>query len=55
MLPSLKTMELYMCPCCALLNITLALRILTGWQCKLISCEETSIEWHINNGKIIEN
>jgi len=28
--------------------VTLALGILTGWHCKLISCGETSIEWHIN-------
>ena len=28
--------------------VTLALGVLTGWHCKLISCGETSIEWHIN-------
>ena len=28
--------------------VTLALGILTGWHCKLISSGETSIEWHLN-------
>ena len=28
--------------------VTLALGVLTGWHCRLISCGETSIEWHIN-------
>ncbi|XP_078357853.1 palmitoyltransferase ZDHHC16B-like isoform X2 [Oculina patagonica] len=28
--------------------VTLALGVLTGWHCKLISSGETSIEWHVN-------
>ena len=28
--------------------VTLALGVLTGWHCKLISSGETSIEWHAN-------
>lgn len=28
--------------------VTLALGILTGWHCRLVSNGETSIEWHIN-------
>ena len=29
-------------------SVTLALGILTGWHCRLISYGETSIEWHSN-------
>jgi len=36
--------------------VTLALGILTGWHCKLISSGETSIEWYSNkdDAKILQ-